>query len=113
VSTPPIPVLVVALVPYLALALVDGWMHDRERRVPRPEQWLHGAILVSVGTFIAAAFLGSTLIAAVALTCAVPVLVADEMGFHGSIARRERIVHYLADLALASFAVLWSITAFT
>lgn len=112
-STPPIPVLVVGLVPYLALVLVDGWMHERQRRVPLPEQWLHGAIFVAVGAFIAAALFGYTLIAAIALTCAVPALAADEIGFHGSIARRERIVHYLADLALAGFAGLWLITVFT
>lgn len=97
----------------MALALVDGWMHEKKRRVPRTEQWLHAFIFVAVGTFIGAVFLGYTLVAAVALICAIPVLAADEIGFHAAVAKRERIVHYLADLSLAGFACLWLTTVFT
>ena len=70
-------------------------------------------ILVSVGTFITSAFLGYTVLAVIALLCAIPVLAIDEFGFHGALAARERKVHYLADLSLAGFACLWLITAFT
>ena len=112
-STQAIPLLAVGLVPYLVLALVDGWMHEKHRRVPKTEQWLHALIFLFVGTFIVAAFLGLTLIAAIALIGAIPVLAADELGFHAELAARERKVHYLADLSLAGFAGLWLITVFT
>ena len=99
--------------PYVALALVDGWMHEKHRRVPKLEQGLHLLTLLFVGTFIGAVFLGLTLIASIALACAIPVLAADELGFHRQLAAAERKVHVLADLALAGFACLWLTTVFT
>jgi hypothetical protein len=97
----------------LALALVDGWMHEKDRKVPPTEQWFHGGILLFVGGFVVAAFLGQNTVALVALVLAIPCLAIDEFRFHGGLAVQERTVHYLADFCLAGFVCLWLITAFT
>ena len=103
----------VALVPYLALVLVDGWMHEKSRRVPRPEQWIHAGIFVFIAVFLVGVFLDRNTLALAALLAAIPCLALDEFRFHGGLAVRERLVHYGADLALAGFAGVWLITAFT
>ena len=38
----------IALVPYFALAGVDFWMHERGRRVPRVEQWVHAGLALTM-----------------------------------------------------------------
>lgn len=105
--------LAVALVPYLALVLVDGWMHEKSRQVPRIEQWIHAAIFLLIGVFLVAVFLDRTMIAAATLLVVIPCLAVDEFGFHGGLAVRERRIHYFADLALGLFVGVWLITAFT
>ena len=46
------------LLPYLAAAGVDAWMHERGRRVPRVEQLLHAALAVAMTVFLACVFTG-------------------------------------------------------
>jgi len=102
-----------ALVPYVSLALVDGWMHEKDRQVPRVEQWFHAAIFLFIGSFLVAVFLGHNMLAVAALICGIPCLAIDEIKFHGELPAKERRIHFLADGALAVFILIWLITAFT
>ena len=54
-------VLYAALVPYIGFVAVDARMHEKARRVPRTEQWLHGGIIVTLGTFFVLAFSGANI----------------------------------------------------
>ena len=96
-----------ALVPYLAAAGVDAWMHERGRRVPRVEQWIHAGLAVSMAMFLGAVFAGAALVAVAALAAFAGLLLWDETAFHGSIASSERRVHAASWAALAGFVVVW------
>jgi len=96
-----------ALTPYVALAGIDAWMHERARRVPRLEQVLHYAAgLLFVG-FVVAVFRDASRLA-LALFVSFAVIAAwDELGFHRSLEARERRVHFVAYAALALFVGAW------
>jgi len=96
-----------ALLPYLAVAGVDAWMHERGRRVPRLEQWLHAGLAVGMTIFLAAVFAGRPPVALAALGAFLVLLVWDELGFHGAIARNERRIHAISWAALAFFVAVW------
>jgi len=96
-----------ALLPYLAAAGADAWMHERARRVPRVEQWLHGGLAVAMAAFLAAVFLAKTLVALTSLAAFVLLLAWDEFGFHRALDRRERLVHAASWVALAAFVGSW------
>ena len=96
-----------ALVPYLAAAGVDAWMHERGRRVPRLEQWLHAGLAIGTAAFLVAVFAGRTTVAFAALGAFLALLAWDELGFHGAIARNERRVHAVSWVALAGFVAAW------
>jgi hypothetical protein len=100
--------LALAFAPYAGLALWDGWMHGHDRRVPWREQCLHAAIAASVAALVAGAFLQYRMLFFAALVVLVPCALADELGWHGSLASRERRVHAAAYSLLAVFvAVAW------
>jgi hypothetical protein len=96
-----------ALVPYLAAAGVDAWMHERGRRVPRLEQWLHAGLAIAMAAFLVAVFAGRPAVAFTALAAFLALLAWDELGFHGAIARSERRVHAVSWVALAGFVAAW------
>ncbi len=96
-----------ALAPYLAVAGVDAWMHERGRRVPRIEQWLHAALAAGMTAFLAAVFVGHAEIAFAALAAFLAFLAWDELGFHRSIASSERRVHVISWVLLAAFVAAW------
>jgi hypothetical protein len=96
-----------ALLPYLAAAGVDAWMHERGRRVPRVEQWLHAGLAAGMASFLGAVFAGRPGLAFAALGAFLILLVWDELGFHGAIARNERRVHALSWVALSAFVAVW------
>ena len=97
----------VALVPYLAAAGVDAWMHERGRRVPRVEQWLHAGLAAGMTVFLAAAFAGHPPVALAALAAFLVLLAWDELGFHKGIAPTERRVHVISWILLAGFVAAW------
>ena len=97
----------VALVPYLAAAGVDAWMHERGRRVPRVEQWLHAGLAAGMAAFLAAAFAGYPAGALAALAAFLVLLAWDELGFHKGIASAERRVHVASWILLAGFVAAW------
>lgn len=100
--------LALAFAPYAGLALWDGWMHDHDRQVPWREQCLHATIAVCVVALVVAAYLQHRVAYFAALAVLVPCALADELGWHGPLAQRERRVHAAAYTLLAVFvAVGW------
>lgn len=100
-------VLSVALAPYIGFVVVDAWMHEKARRVPRTEQWLHAGIAVFIGAFFLAAFRDANLIAGALLVLTLPMMAVDEIGFHGHLSKRERLVHLAEGLSLIVFVTVW------
>jgi hypothetical protein len=98
-----------ALVPYLAAAGVDAWMHERGRRVPRVEQSIHAALAMAMAAFLWAVFTDRAAFALAALGCFALLVVWDELGYHGGIARSERRVHVVSWVALAGFVAAWCV----
>lgn len=97
----------IALVPYVALAGVDFWMHERGRSVPRAEQWVHAGLALSMAAFLAAVFVGRPAFAGAALAAFLPMLAFDEVAFHKTIAASEKRVHITSWIALAGFLLAW------
>jgi hypothetical protein len=97
----------VALLPYLALAGFDAWLHEKSRRVPRLEQALHAGAAISLLAFIAAAFASAPIASAVALAVFLGCAGFDEFGFHAPLAARERRVHFASYAALGLFVLVW------
>lgn len=100
----------VALAPYLTLAGIDMWMHDRARRVPRLEQAVHAGLAVTMIAFLAGVFGDRIAVAVPALIAFLALLVGDELGFHRGIDPRERWVHVASWLALGGFIVVWQLS---
>ena len=103
-----LPVLGLALTPYLALVSIDAWMHEDSRQVPRVERWLHysaGALFLG---FLIALFRNATDLALVLFGTFAALTVWDAVGFHRNLAVRERRVHFAAYMALALFVCVWA-----
>ena len=101
------PILIAALTPYLCVSLYDGYLHDRARRVPFPEQVAHGLLGLSMALFLFGVFRQHSDLAAISLSIYVGVYAIDEFVFHPGIARHERLVHAVAMVALSVFVVCW------
>ena len=103
-----LPVLGLALAPYLALVSIDAWMHEASRQVPRVERWLHysaGALFLG---FLIALFRDATELALALFGTFAALTVWDAVGFHRTLAVRERRVHFAAYVALALFVCVWA-----
>jgi hypothetical protein len=96
-----------ALVPYLAAAAADAWVHERGRRVPLAEQAVHAGLAAAMTVFLGGVFLGESLVATCALAAFAALLVLDELGFHRTIAAGERRLHVVSWIALAGFVAAW------
>ena len=96
-----------ALLPYLAAAGVDAWMHERGRRVPRVEQWIHAGLAATMAVFLGAVFAAAMPAALAALAAFIALIAWDETAFHRTINPAERRVHRFSWLALAVFVVAW------
>lgn len=103
-------ILALAIGPYLGCVSVDAWMHERHRRVPRVEQFLHAGIGLGVGAFLLLAFIGVNSWALLALAGGLLFLGADEFGFHRALPRRERTVHIAGLGSLLGFVGVWAWT---
>ena len=104
--------LIFGLLPYAGCVTVDAWMHEKARKVPRFEQWLHFGIGVSIFVFVLFAFLGKVAVALVALAGALVFMVLDEFGFHAGLSRQERRLHGFGALGLLLFVLVWLWTEF-
>jgi hypothetical protein len=98
-----------ALVPYLAAAGVDAWMHERGRRVPRAEQWIHAGLAAAMAVFLGAVFAAPGPVALAPLAAFVALVVWDETAFHRAIHASERRVHVASWIALAAFVASWCV----
>jgi hypothetical protein len=104
--------LLASLLPYLALAGYDGWLHEKARKVPRAEQALHAAIALSLVALCAGLFLDFARWVLPALAAFVLAAAVDELGFHAPLERRERRLHHAAYACFALFAaVAWQFGA--
>lgn len=92
-----------ALVPYLALAGYDGWLHEKARQVPRVEKILHALLAVAGVVMVCALFKDRPDVATIALAVFAAATVWDEAGFHGPLAARERRLHFAAYACLSGF----------
>jgi hypothetical protein len=101
-----------ALVPYLAAAGVDAWMHERGRRVPRVEQWIHAGLAATMAVFLGAVFAAAGPVALAPLAAFAALVVWDEKAFHGTIHRAERRVHVISWIAFAAFVAIWCVVDF-
>jgi hypothetical protein len=93
--------------PYALISGYDQWLHRHARRVPRLEQALHAGLALAMGAFLTLVARAETRAALAALALFAGLLLLDEFGYHGSIDRHERRVHWLADAALAGFVIGW------
>jgi hypothetical protein len=105
------PTLIAALAPYLSLALYDGYLHDRVRRVPKPEQLAHAILGITIALFLFGAFSQRIFLATICLTIFLATYSVDEFVFHRGIAKHERMIHAAAMSALAFFVVVWRLTS--
>jgi hypothetical protein len=99
-------VLAASAMPYLALALYDGWLHGCARRVPWREQAVHGVVAISLAGLGLGLFHGRPRLALTCLAVFAVAALTDELAWHGSLASRERRVHHLAYACFAGFIAL-------
>jgi hypothetical protein len=97
------PTLLLSMLPYLSLAMYDSWLHERARRVPMAEQLFHGMLFLSFLTLIAGLFLDHPRWVLPAVIVFGFAVLGDEIGFHGTLARRERRLHFAAYTCFAGF----------
>ena len=95
--------LLLSMLPYLSLALYDSWLHERARRVPMAEQMFHGMLLLSLLALIAGLFLDHPRLVLPAAIVFGFAAFGDEIGFHGTLAPRERRLHFAAYTCFAGF----------
>lgn len=105
--SPRLIVLGLAFAPYAGLAALDGWWHEKARVVPKIEQALHAALALLLVAFVTLVVRAQVTAALLCFAAFVGVLLTDEFGFHGHIARRERVLHWCADACLAGFVLFW------
>jgi hypothetical protein len=95
--------LFLSFVPYLCLGLYDGWLHDKARQVPRLEQVFHAVLAISVGSLLLGLFFDRPKLIRPALVGVTVAALADEFGFHGTLPRHERRIHFAAYTCFALF----------
>lgn len=99
--------LVLALIPYAALAGFDAWLHEKARVVPPVEKLLHAGLALCLIAFLGGVFASAGALALIALAVLVPLALADEIGFHRELAPNERRVHFASYGALGVFVLVW------
>lgn len=99
--------------PYFAVAAYDGWLHEKARQVPFPEQCFHAAAALSLPVMLWAIWAGRSALALSALAVFALAAVIDELRFHGPLPQRERRLHFLGYAFFALFAATaWRFGAF-
>lgn len=103
-------ILLASIAPYLGVMAYDVWLHANHRKVPPKEQRAHAIAIVLLGVFVITSIAGLHRIAAIALICAIPVMIYDEVIFHKMLSRHERSVHNIAGICLLGFITIWIMT---
>lgn len=96
-----------ALLPYLLVAGWDAYLHERVRKVPVAEKWVHALLALLLLAFVSAAFTARTVPALLLLAGFLVVAAWDAFGFHALLDRHERRVHALANSLLLGFILFW------
>lgn len=99
--------LLLSLTPYLGVMSYDVWLHQHHRKVPPKERQAHALSIILLSTFVISSVGGFTELAVIAFTCAIPVMIYDEIVFHKMLSQHERKVHHLAGLCLFGFIGVW------
>ena len=98
--------LFISFLPYTTIALYDAWLHERARQVPLSEQALHAAAFVTILLLLSGLLFGQRPLVFVGVSAFAALSAVDEVGFHRGLARRERLMHFLAYACFAGFAIV-------
>lgn len=96
-----------AAIPYIAIAAYDFRIHDTDRRVPPVERACHAIIITSVVLFLVLAAVGQNFSAAVVLVIMLIAAVIDEFVFHADLDAHEKRLHTMGGTALAFCIGVW------
>ena len=96
-----------AAIPYAAIAAYDFRIHDKDRRVPPVERTCHAVVISSVLLFLFLAATGYNVLAVVVLGVLLVAAAFDEVVFHGDLDAHERRLHFVGGAALAFCIGVW------
>ena len=96
-----------AAIPYVAIAAYDFRIHDTDRRVPPVERACHAIVITSVLIFLVLATLGQNIGAAIILVILLIAAVIDEVVFHAELDAHEKRLHVMGGAALAFCIGVW------
>ena len=96
-----------AALPYAAIAAVDFRLHETDRQVPPVERACHATVISSVLLFLGLAALGQNTAAAIVLAVLLVAAVIDEVVFHGDLHAHEKRLHMMGGGALAFCIGVW------
>jgi hypothetical protein len=98
--------LLLSMVPYLCLALYDGFLHQRARSVSLPEIVSHLVLTLSLASLCAGLFFDYSMLILPALVIFGMAALVDELGFHRTLPKLERRLHFAAYACFAGFVVV-------
>jgi hypothetical protein len=96
-----------AAIPYIAIAAYDFRIHDTDRRVPPVERACHAIVITSVLLFLVLAAVGQNFSAAVILVIMLIAAVIDEFVFHADLDAYEKRLHTMGGTALVFCIGVW------
>lgn len=97
----------IAALPYIAIAAYDFRLHETDRRVPSAERACHAVTITSVLLFLVLAALGKNVAATVVLVVMLIAAAIDEFQFHAHLDPHERRVHFMGGAAWALCIGVW------
>ena len=97
----------VAALPYIAIAAYDFRLHETDRRVPPAERACHAVTITSVILFLLLAALGQDVAAAAVLVVMLIAAAIDEFQFHTYLDPHERRVHFMGGAAWMFCIGVW------
>jgi hypothetical protein len=96
-----------AAIPYAAIAAYDFRIHDTDRRVPPVERTCHAIVISSVLLFLVLAATGFNVSAVVVLVILLIAAAIDEVVFHAELDVHEKRLHVVGGAALAFCIGVW------
>ena len=97
----------VAALPYIAIAAYDFRIHETDRRVPTAERACHAVTITAILLFLLLAALGMNIAAAVTLVVMLIAAAIDEFQFHAYLEAYERNVHFMGGVAWMFCIGVW------
>jgi hypothetical protein len=96
-----------AALPYIAIAAYDFRLHETDRQVPPAERACHATVITSVLLFLTLAALGKNTAAALVLLLLLVAATIDEVKFHAGLDAREKRLHFMGGAALVFCIGVW------